>query len=197
MKERIPISDALVATVEARLEERIAAGPLPRKAWTRQALIEKVSAKVLTMRRKGFSLDEIADAMSVDDLLFTPEMVSSYMSRHKRGASGNGAGKAPQRQAHRNRDRDARRERPETEGAQSPVGTETRHADRQRDDVEVVATPASPLNLPDRVQTVEIADSRIREPRGTTPSSIQPENQSGRPKGNGWLKNHKRLAPAG
>lgn len=197
MKERIPISDALVATVEARLEERIAAGPLPRKAWTRQALIEKVSAKVLTMRRKGFSLDEIADAMSVDDLLFTPEMVSSYMSRHKRSASGTGAGKAPQRQVHRNRDRDARRERLETEGAQSPVGTETRHADRRRNEIEVLATPTSPVNLPDRVPTVEIANSRSREPSSTTPSSIQPGNQSGRPKGNGWLKNHTRLSTSG
>lgn len=197
MKERIPISDALVAAVEARLEQRIAAGPLPRRAWTRQALIEKVSAKVLTMRRKGFSLDEIADAMSVDDLVFTPEMVSSYMSRHKRGASGNSAGKAPPRQVHRNRDRDARRDQPETEGATSSVVTKPRHADQQRDDVEFATIPASPVTLPDRVQAVEITDSMIREPSGTTTSSTQPGNQSSRPKGNDWLKNHTRLSPSG
>lgn len=89
-RDKIPIDATHATTVEAQLDRLHAAGPAPRKTWTRQALVERVSAKVLAMRSAGFSLDEIADAMTYNGLKFSPEMLSSYLSRLKHGTSANG-----------------------------------------------------------------------------------------------------------
>lgn len=89
-RDKIPIDETHAAQVEAQLARLQAAGPAPRKTWTRQALVERMAATVSSLRAAGFSLDEIADAMSYNGVTYSPEVLSSYLSRLKHGAAGNG-----------------------------------------------------------------------------------------------------------
>lgn len=87
-RDKIPIDETHAAQVEAQLARLKATGPAPRKTWTRQALVERMAATVTSLRAAGFSLDEIADAMSYNGVKYSPEVLSSYLSRLKHAGNG-------------------------------------------------------------------------------------------------------------
>lgn len=89
-RDKIPIDETHVSNVEAQLARLHAAGPAPRKTWTRQAMVERMDAKLTALRAAGFSLEEIADALSYNGVTFSAEMLSSYLSRLRHGTASNG-----------------------------------------------------------------------------------------------------------
>lgn len=80
-KETKPIDDAHVTAVGEQLDHALAKGPAPPRARTRQALIDLYASKLIAMRQAHFSLEEIANALSHKDVVFSTAMVSTYCSR--------------------------------------------------------------------------------------------------------------------
>ncbi len=80
-KERKPINDEHVAAVGDRLDHALAKGPAPPRARTRQALVNLYKARIVAMREAHFSMAEIADALSVNGIVFTAAALSTYLAR--------------------------------------------------------------------------------------------------------------------
>lgn len=120
-RDKIPIDEAHASHVEEQLARLKADGPAPRQTLTRQALVKRFAVKVTSLRAAGFSLDEIADAMSYNGVKFTSEMLSSYLSRLKHGTSANHVAPEPRHK------KSSKRPTPST------IPTTTRKTQPQRD----------------------------------------------------------------
>lgn len=95
-KETKPIDDAHVTAVGEQLDHALAKGPAPPRARTRQALIDLYASKLTAMRQAHFSLEEIANALSYKDVVFSSAMVSTYCSR---SSALNASSKGPSRKS--------------------------------------------------------------------------------------------------
>ncbi|WP_273499089.1 hypothetical protein [Methylorubrum populi] len=132
-RDKIPIDETHVSNVEAQLARLHAAGPAPRKTWTRQAMVERMDAKLTALRAAGFSLEEIADAMSYNGVTFSAEMLSSYLSRLRHGTASNGV--ASRTQSKKASRKSSLTSAPTTNRTTSPPQDTTRDAGHGRDDV--------------------------------------------------------------
>ncbi|MCJ2025284.1 hypothetical protein [Methylobacterium sp. J-067] len=80
-KESKPINDEHVAAVGDQLDHALANGPAPPKARTRQALVNFHKARITAMRQAHFTMAEIAEALSVNGVVFSPAALSTYLAR--------------------------------------------------------------------------------------------------------------------
>lgn len=161
-RDKLPIDETHVSNVEAQLARLHAAGPAPRKTWTRQALVERVDAKVTAMREAGFSLDEIADAMSYNGVRFSPEMLSTYLSRLRHGTASNGV-------ASRTQTKKASRKpsltlAPTTSRTTSPPQDTTRDAGHGRNDVVSLVAPDPPTATAQVSHNPELPETHDQDP---------------------------------
>lgn len=182
-RDKIPIDATHASNVEAQLDRLHEAGPAPRMTWTRQSLVERVSAKVLAMRADGFSLDEIAEGMTYNGLRFSPEMLSSYLSRLKHGAAGNGVASEAR---HKNA---SKRSKPSTGPAttrkRSPrQDTKQKTSESRSDIVEPVASDPTTATIPIGRNPV-FSDANDQTPGPLTSGGARTTKP-----GKGWLEKH-------
>jgi hypothetical protein len=179
-RDKIPIDETHAANVEARLARLRAAGPAPRKTWTRQALVARVDETLTAMRAEGFSLEEIADAMSHNGVTFSAEMLSSYLSRQRHGTAGNGVtARARPRKAST---KPSSPLAPTTKRKTSPPRDTTRDAgDGRTDAADLVATDLPPATAQGS------HDPELPESKDQGPAPLNIGGAATTKLGKGWL----------